>query len=57
MADEVKKDIADGTKAGATGTPTFLVGKTTKDGKIEGNLVVGAQPFSAFEAVIEPLFN
>jgi protein-disulfide isomerase len=57
MADEVKKDLADAGKAGATGTPTFIIGKTTKDGKIEGSLVVGAQPFSAFEAVIEPLLQ
>src|SRR3989344_5143921 len=55
MEDEVKKDIADGTAAGASGTPTFLIGKTTKDGKVEGDLVVGAQPFAAFQAVIDPL--
>ncbi len=57
MEDEVKKDLADAGKAGATGTPTFVIGKTTKDGTIEGSLVVGAQPFSAFEAVIEPLLK
>ena len=57
MEDEVKKDIADGTAAGASGTPTFLVGKTTKDGKVEGDLVVGAQPFAAFQAVIDPLLQ
>ena len=55
MEDEVKKDIADGTAAGASGTPTFIIGKTTKDGKVEGDLVVGAQPFAAFQAVIDPL--
>ncbi len=57
MEDEVKKDIADGTAAGASGTPTFLIGKTTKDGKVEGDLVVGAQPFAAFQAVIDPLLQ
>lgn len=55
MMDEVKKDIADGTAAGASGTPTFLIGKTTNDGNIKGNLLVGAQPFAAFQAVIDPL--
>ncbi len=57
MEDEVKKDIADGSKAGASGTPSFLIGKSTKDGTVDGNLVVGAQPMSAFEAVIEPLLK
>lgn len=56
-ADEVKKDIADGSAAGASGTPTFLVGKSTGDGKIDGDLVVGAQPYAAFQAVIDPLLK
>ncbi|RJR15012.1 DsbA family protein [Candidatus Microgenomates bacterium] len=55
QADEVKKDIADGTAAGANGTPTFVIGKSTSDGTIEGDLVVGAQPYEAFQAVIDPL--
>ena len=56
-ADEVKKDIADGSAAGASGTPTFLIGKSTSDGKIDGDLVVGAQPFAAFQAIIDPLLK
>jgi protein-disulfide isomerase len=44
MADEVKKDFADGQKAGVDGTPTFFV---------NGTKIVGAQPFSAFEQIIE----
>lgn len=51
--DEVAKDIADGTKAGVSGTPSWIVGKSSKDGLIEGSLVVGAQPFAAFQTVIE----
>lgn len=42
--DEVKKDIADGKKAGVTGTPAFLVNNL---------LISGAQPFSNFEKAIE----
>lgn len=57
MEDEVKKDIADGTAAGASGTPSFIVGKSSNDGKIDGDLVVGAQPFAAFKAVIDPLLQ
>jgi len=52
---EVKKDIADGSAAGASGTPSFIIGKTTADGNIDGDLVVGAQPFATFQAVIDPL--
>jgi protein-disulfide isomerase len=55
MMDEVKKDIADGSSAGASGTPTFLIGKSTSDGKIDGDLLIGAQPFAAFQAIIDPL--
>lgn len=57
MEDEVKKDVADGSSAGATGTPTFVIGKSTSDGKIDGDLVIGAQPFAAFQAIIDPLLQ
>lgn len=52
---EVKKDLADAAAAGATGTPTFIIGKSTPDGNIDGQLLVGAQPFAAFEAVFKTL--
>lgn len=57
MEDEVKKDAGDASLAGANGTPSFIIGKSTSDGKIEGSLVVGAQPITAFEAVIDPLLK
>lgn len=57
QADEVKKDIADGSAAGASGTPTFIIGKSTANGEIDGDLVVGAQPYAAFQAVIDPLLE
>ena len=53
MANEVKNDVADATKYGSTGTPTFFVG-TEEDGFIK---LVGAQPFAAFEAAIENYLN
>jgi len=43
-ADEVQKDFADGQSVGVRGTPAFLV---------NGQMVSGAQPFSAFEQIIE----
>jgi len=51
--DEVAKDQADGNKAGVTGTPSFFVGKSTADGVIDGTIIVGAQPYSAFKAAID----
>jgi len=44
MAEEVKKDLADGTRAGVEGTPAFF---------INGRPISGAQPFSVFEKIIE----
>lgn len=50
---EVDKDLSDAAKVTASGTPTFFVGKSTSDGVILGTKLVGAQPFSAFQALIE----
>lgn len=43
-ADEVEADTAAGSAAGVSGTPSFFV---------NGQLLVGAQPFSAFKALID----
>ena len=48
MASEVQKDLRDGTTVGVTGTPGFA---------INDKLVMGAQPFSVFEQVIEAELN
>ncbi|VVB54992.1 Thioredoxin [uncultured archaeon] len=42
-ASAVQADVAAGTQAGVSGTPSFLV---------NGELVVGAQPYTAFQTVI-----
>ncbi|NCN06653.1 MAG: DsbA family protein [Candidatus Pacebacteria bacterium] len=55
MAEEVQKDLADGSAAGASGTPSFIIGKSTSNGVIEGDLVVGAQPYATFETIIDAL--
>lgn len=49
VADEVQADYLHATQYGATGTPTFFIGNE-KDGFIK---LVGAQPFSAFQAAID----
>lgn len=49
------KEIGDEAKyaqsLGINGTPTFILGKSTGD-SVEGRVIVGAQPFAAFEAAI-----
>ncbi|MEK6842755.1 MAG: DsbA family protein, partial [Nanoarchaeota archaeon] len=45
---EVEKDTADAAKAGGSGTPYFV---------INGKALSGAQPFSAFQQVIEAELN
>jgi protein-disulfide isomerase len=50
---EVDKDLADAATVGATGTPTFFIGKSTADGVITGTKIVGAQPYSAFKTEID----
>jgi protein-disulfide isomerase len=51
--EEVVKDLADASTVGATGTPTFFIGKTTPSGTILGTKLVGAQPLEAFKKVID----
>jgi len=43
MADEVRKDFSEGTSYGVSGTPAFF---------INDQEISGAQPFSAFESII-----
>lgn len=53
---EIQKDIADAQSVGITGTPGFILGRTSQDG-FEGYKMVGAQPISAFEAKINELLG
>jgi len=49
MADEVHADFLQAAQYGATGTPTFFIGNE----KIGFIKLVGAQPYAAFQAVID----
>jgi protein-disulfide isomerase len=53
---DIDRDMAEGLKLGVNGTPTFFVGRTAADA-IEGQRIVGAQPFPAFEAQIKALLG
>lgn len=55
-AAEVRKDIAEGGKAGVTGTPTTLIGLTQPNGKVKVlKAIRGAQQFTSFKATLDEL--
>ncbi len=55
--DNLGKDLADGNQAGggSLGTPSFVIGKIGADGKVTGALLVGAQPYSAFQTALDAI--
>jgi protein-disulfide isomerase len=50
----VQGDVLEAMKIGADGTPAFVVGKSTPDG-VNGDMIVGAQPYSLFEEKFKQL--
>jgi predicted DsbA family dithiol-disulfide isomerase len=50
----VQTDVMEAMKIGASGTPTFVIGKSTPDG-VDGELVVGAQPYPMFDQKLKEL--
>ncbi len=54
---EIRRDIAEGQKAGVTGTPAFLLAYTDpKSSRVRTEVrLTGAQPFAAFKAAIDKL--
>jgi protein-disulfide isomerase len=50
----VQGDVLEAMKIGADGTPAFVVGKSTPDG-VDGDLIVGAQPYNLFDEKFKQL--
>jgi protein-disulfide isomerase len=50
----VQTDVMEALKIGASGTPTFVIGKSTSDG-VDGELMVGAQPYPLFDQKLKEL--
>ena len=46
---EIQAELQEGTRIGVTGTPTFVVGRTS-DTAVEGPMIVGALPYAQFDA-------
>lgn len=53
---DIDKDTEQARKEGITGTPTFVLGKTT-DNMIDGVRIVGAQSFQGFEKHIQRIMS
>lgn len=49
----VQENEDDGLKAGVRGTPAFFLGKTGKDGTVDGTLISGARPYEDFQREID----
>ena len=58
-ASRIRKDLADGQKAGVTGTPGFFLGVTeSNDPNVKVLRVLkGAQPYASFKEAIESLLS
>ncbi len=57
-AEVIKKEMAEGQKAGVTGTPAFLIGFSQPDGKVKATKkIVGAQPYASFKAAINEMLS
>jgi len=52
--DAVQADVLEAMRIGADGTPAFIIGKSTAEG-LEGDLVVGAHPYSTFDLKLRSL--
>jgi len=50
----IQSDVLEAMKIGADGTPTFVIGKSTPTG-VDGEVLVGAQPFVAFDQKLKQL--
>jgi protein-disulfide isomerase len=52
--ESVQSDVMEAMKIGASGTPAFVVGKSTPDG-VDGEMMVGALPFQMFDDKLKSL--
>jgi len=57
-SDEIKREMAEGQKAGITGTPAFLIGFVQSDGRVRTlKKIVGAQPYNNFKSAIGEMLS
>src|SRR5215813_9074502 len=56
-ASAIQQNYGDGSAAGVRGTPSFVIGRTRPDDKVEGVMVVGARPLADFRQEIDRLLS
>ena len=57
-AEKVKADIAEASRFGVNSTPTFFIGKLTKDGQFKAlRRISGAQPYAVFEKELKAILG
>jgi protein-disulfide isomerase len=54
--EDIRRDVAEANAIGITGTPGFVIGRTT-NGVLEGVKILGAQPYGTFESRIKQLLS
>ncbi len=54
---DLEADEAEGTKAGVTGTPGFVIGKLDENGNVTGTFLGGAYPYSTFQSTLDELLK
>jgi protein-disulfide isomerase len=52
----IEADMEEGRKAGVSGTPSFVIGRVV-NGRLEGERIVGAQPYMAFAAKLDAMLS
>ena len=52
----IQAEMAEGTRLGVGGTPTFVMGRTTATA-VEGPMMVGALPYAEFDAKLKALLG
>jgi protein-disulfide isomerase len=56
-AGAIQQNYGDGSAAGVRGTPSFVIGRTRPDDRVEGVPVVGARPLTEFRQEIDRLLS
>jgi predicted DsbA family dithiol-disulfide isomerase len=51
---EIKAEMAEASRIGVKGTPTFVIGRTPAEA-LDGVVIVGAQPYAVFEKKFKEL--
>jgi len=54
---DMEADTTEGTKAGMSGTPGFVIGKVDENGNVTGTFLGGAYPYSTFQSTLDDLLK